>query len=168
MKLPLILKGQNIFIDGESLHGLVGDIERPKITQKMEDYQGGGMIGAVEVFHGIEKLSMGVTVGGYGAEVLKLMGGKIDGRMIRFSGPAEREDEVGHVRITGEGAGRITEADPGTDSQGENGETKFTIALVRYTEKVDGAVIFDIDVMQNKYIVNGVDMYKEFNKGLGL
>ena len=36
MKLPLILKGHNIFIDGENLHGLVGDIERPKAAPEPE------------------------------------------------------------------------------------------------------------------------------------
>ena len=168
MKLPLILKGHNIFIDGENLHGLVGDIERPKITQKMEEYRAGGMIAPVSIFHGLEKLSMSVTIGGIGADVLKLMGGKIDSKPIRFSGNAERDDEVGFVRVVGEGAGRITEADQGTDSQGENGESKFNIELVRYKETVGGVVVIDIDVLQNKYIVSGVDIYKGFNKGLGL
>lgn len=168
MKLPLILKGQNIFIDGENLHGLVGDIERPKITQKMEEYRAAGMIAPVSIFHGLEKLSMSITIGGYGSDVLKMMGGKIDGKAIRYSGSAEREDEVGYVRVVGEGSGRITEADPGTDSQGDNGETKFNIELIRYKEIVGGVVVIDIDVLQNKYIVNGTDMYKDFNKGLGL
>ena len=168
MKLPLILKGQNIFIDGESLHGLVGDIERPKITQKMEEYRAGGMIAPVSIFHGLEKLSMSVTIGGIGADVLKMMGGKIDSKPIRFSGNAERDDEVGFVRVVGEATGRITEVDQGTDTQGENGETKFNIELVRYKEIVGGVVVIDIDVLQNKYIVGGVDMYKDFNKGLGL
>ena len=75
---------------------------------------------------------------------------------------------MGFVRVVGEGAGRITEADQGTDSQGENGESKFNIELVRYKEIVGGVVVIDIDVLQNKYIVSGVDIYKGFNKGLGL
>ena len=70
--------------------------------------------------------------------------------------------------LVGEATGRITEVDQGTDTQGENGETKFNIELVRYKETVGGVVVIDIDVLQNKYIVGGVDMYKDFNKGLGL
>ena len=87
---------------------------------------------------------------------------------LESPGNAERDDEVGFVRVVGEASGRITEADQGTDTQGENGETKFNIELVRYKEIVGGVVMIDIDVLQNKYLVGGVDMYKDFNKGLGL
>ena len=76
----------------------------------------------------------------------------------------------GFGRFTQRYADGVTQsvAKQGTDTQGENGETKFNIELVRYKETVGGVVVIDIDVLQNKYIVGGVDMYKDFNKGLGL
>ena len=168
MDLPRKLKNFNLFQNGVSFMGMVPEVTLPKLSRKMEEYRAGGMIGSVSIFHGLEKLSMSVTIGGIGADVLKLMGGKIDSKPIRFSGNAERDDEVGFVRVVGEATGRITEVDQGTDTQGENGETKFNIELVRYKETVGGVVVIDIDVLQNKYIVGGVDMYKDFNKGLGL
>ena len=168
MGLPRKLKNFNLFQNGVSFMGMVPEVTLPKLSRKMEEYRAGGMIAPVSIFHGLEKLSMSVTIGGIGADVLKMMGGKIDSKPIRFSGNAERDDEVGFVRVVGEATGRITEVDQGTDTQGENGETKFNIELVRYKETVGGVVVIDIDVLQNKYIVGGVDMYKDFNKGLGL
>lgn len=164
--LPHVFKGHNIFIGGVDLRGVVGDIERPKVTMKMEEYRSGGMLGPVSINQGFEKLTAAVTLAGYGVDVLKQMASTIDGTVLRFSGATQKDDETGFKKVSGEMVGRITEADPGSNTQGENGETKFNAELVSYGEYLDGKEVFFIDVMQNIFRVDGVDRYQGFNQSL--
>ena len=165
-QLPRLFKGHNIFIEGYDLRGQIGDVERPKIALKMEEYRSGGMFGTAKVVQGLEVLEMTVTVSGYAAEVLRQFGGTIDSKVIRFAGAVEKDDETGFKKVSGEAAGRITEIDQGSNSAGENGEIKFKIDLVRYSESLDGKEILYVDVLQNKLRVNGTDLYQGFGEAL--
>ena len=165
-QLPRLFKGHNIFIEGYDLRGQIGDVERPKIALKMEEYRSGGMFGTAKVVQGLEVLEMTVTVSGYAAEVLRQFGGTIDSKVIRFAGAVEKDDETGFKKVSGEAAGRITEIDQGSNSAGENGEIKFKIDLVRYSESLDGKEILYADVLQNKLRVDGKDLYQGFGAAL--
>ena len=165
-QLPRLFKGHNIFIEGYELRGQIGDVERPKIALKMEEYRSGGMFGTAKVVQGLEVLEMTVTVSGYAAEVLRQFGGTIDSKVIRFAGAVEKDDETGFKKVSGEAAGRITEIDQGSNSAGENGEIKFKIDLVRYSESLDGKEILYADVLQNKLRVDGKDLYQGFGAAL--
>ena len=165
-QLPRLFKGHNIFIEGYDLRGQIGDVERPKIALKMEEYRSGGMFGTAKVVQGLEALEMTVTVSGYAAEVLRQFGGTIDSKVIRFAGAVEKDDETGFKKVSGEAAGRITEIDQGSNSAGENGEIKFKIDLVRYSETLDGKENLYVDVLQNILRVNGTDLYQGFGAAL--
>ena len=165
-QLPRLFKGHNIFIEGYDLRGQIGDVERPKIALKMEEYRSGGMFGTAKVVQGLEALEMTITTSGYAAEVLRQFGGVMDGKVIRFVGAVEKDDEVGFKKVSCEAAGRITEIDQGSNSAGENGEIKFKIDLVRYSESLDGKEILYVDVLQNKLRVNGTDLYQGFGEAL--
>ena len=165
-QLPRLFKGHNIFIEGYDLRGQIGDVERPKIALKMEEYRSGGMFGTAKVVQGLEAFEMTVNVSGYAAEVLRQFGGTIDSKVIRFAGAVEKDDETGFKKVSGEAAGRITEIDQGSNSAGENGEIKFKIDLVRYSESLDGKEILYADVLQNKLRVDGKDLYQGFGAAL--
>ena len=83
MKLPLKLKGFNLFFEGLNLYGLVADVTRPKVVFKTEDYRPGGLDVDLKIEQGIEPLELEFTVGGYAAEILREMGGSIAGKVLR-------------------------------------------------------------------------------------
>jgi len=64
--------------------------------------------------------------------------------------------------------GRIIEADPGSDKQGEGGEHKFKIALVYWKETLDGQEILELDVLANKASFGGKDERAGLRKALGM
>nr|DAO71247.1 MAG TPA: FIIR2 tail protein [Caudoviricetes sp.] len=168
MKMPKILKGFNAFVDGENQYGVTVDITRPKITRKTEDYTpGGGMI-EMTVVHGFEKLEMEITSKGYDADMLKSMSSSISGKLIRYQGALQEEDGITCRTLRGEARGRIIEADPGSDKQGEGGEHKFKIALVYWKETLDGEPIVEIDVIGNKAAFGGKDEREGLRAALGI
>ncbi|MDK4545463.1 phage major tail tube protein [Kingella kingae] len=168
MKMPKQLKGFNLFTDGENQYGVIVDISRPKISRKTEDYTPGGAMGELTVAHGFEKLEMEITSKGYDADMLKTMTSAINGKLFRYQGALQEEDGTGYRILKGEGRGRIIEADPGTDKQGEGGEHKFKVALTYWKETLDGEEILELDFMQNKASFGGVDERKELCQALGL
>ena len=168
MKMPKVLKGFNLFVDGVSQYGVVVDITRPKISRQTETYTPGGAMTEMTVVHGFEKLTMEITSKGYDADMLKSMSGSIGGKLLRYQGALQEEDGTGYQVLKGEARGRITEADPGSDKQGEGGEHKFTVELVYWKQSVDGEPIVEIDVIANKAVFGGIDERAGLRGALGL
>lgn len=149
-------------------YGVVVDITRPKISRQTETYTPGGAMTEMTVVHGFEKLTMEITSKGYDADMLKSMSGSIGGKLLRYQGALQEEDGTGYQVLKGEARGRITEADPGSDKQGEGGEHKFTVELVYWKESVDGEPIVEIDVIANKAVFGGNDERAGLRGALGL
>lgn len=168
MKMPKVLKGFNIFVDGENQYGVTVDVTRPKITRKTEDYTPGGAMTEMTVVHGFEKLELEITSKGYDADMLKSMSSSISGKLIRYQGGLQEEDGESYRVLRGEARGRIIEADPGSDKQGEGGEHKFKIALVYWKETLDGEPIVEIDVIGNKASFGGKDEREGLRAALGI
>ncbi len=168
MKLPALVKGFNLFVEGLNMHGLLVDITRPKIVFKMEEYQAGGQMTPVEVMQGLEKLELEITCGGITAEIIKSMGGTISGKTFRYQGAIEEDDTMGYKTLMGEGRGRIVELDKGDDKQGDNTETKFRIALTYWKETINGEVLTEIDARANKCFIGGVDQWSGLGQAIGL
>lgn len=168
MKMPNILKGFNLFVDGENQYGVVVDVSRPKITRKTEDYTPGGAMMEMTVVHGFDKLEMEISCKGYDADMLRSMTSAINGKIIRYQGALQQEDGGAYRELKGEARGRIIEADPGGDKQGEGGEHKFKIALVYWKETLDGEEVLEIDVMGNKASFGGKDERAGLRKALGM
>lgn len=168
MKMPKVLKGFNAFVDGENQYGVTVDITRPKITRKTEDYTPGGAMTEMTVVHGFEKLELEITSKGYDADMLKSMSSSISGKLIRYQGALQEEDGQEYRVLRGEARGRIIEAGPGSDKQGEGGEHKFKIALVYWKETLDGEPIVEIDVIGNKAAFGGKDEREGLRSALGI
>lgn len=168
MKMPKILKGFNAFVDGENQYGVTVDITRPKITRKTEDYTPGGAMTEMTVVHGFEKLELEITSKGYDADMLKSMSSSISGKLIRYQGALQEEDGEAYRVLRGEARGRIIEADPGSDKQGDGGEHKFKIALTYWKEALDGEPIVEIDVIANKAAFGGKDEREGLRAALGI
>ena len=90
------------------------------------------------------------------------------GKLIRYQGALQQEDGGTYQELKGEARGRIIEADPGSDKQGEGGEHKFKIALVYWKETLDGQEILEIDVLANKASFGGKDERAGLRKALGM
>jgi phage major tail tube protein len=168
MKMPKVLKGFNIFVDGENQYGVTVDVTRPKIARKTEDYTPGGAMTEMTVVHGFEKLELEITSKGYDADMLKSMSSSIAGKLIRYQGALQEEDGESYRVLRGEARGRVIEADPGGDKQGEGGEHKFKIALVYWKETLDGEPIVEIDVIGNKASFGGKDEREGLRAALGI
>ena len=166
--IPETLANMNLFVDGISFQGDVPSLTLPKLTLKTEEHRVGGMDVPVELDMGMEKQEAGFTTTGVRRESLKLFG-LADG--TGFSGVFRGafkglKGKVIPVIVTLRGL--LKEVDMGDWKSGDKAEIKHNVALTYYKLEVDGRLIYEIDALGMKRVINGVDQLAAQRSALGL
>lgn len=169
MGMPRKLKGFNLFQNGENFVGQVAEVTLPKLTRKMEDYQGGGMGGPIKVDFGQEAIQLEWTCGGFMKSVLQQYGiTKHDGVLLRFAGGYQAEDSTGVDAIEVVIKGRHSEIDLGTAKVKEDTAFKVTTVASYYKLTVNGEEVIELDFVNMIEKINGNDLLASLRNALGL
>ena len=158
----------NLFADGISFQGDVPSLTLPKLTLKTEEHRAGGMDLPVELDMGMEKQEAGFTTTGVRRESLKMFG-LADGSGFNgvFRGAFKGlKGKVTPVIVTLRGL--LKEVDMGDWKSGDKAEVKHNVALTYYKLEVDGRLIYEIDALGMKRVINGVDQLAAQRSALGL
>ncbi|AZN35526.1 phage major tail tube protein [Iodobacter ciconiae] len=172
MALPSKLKAFNLFIDGLNFAGQVTEVTLPKLSRKMEEYQGGGMSGTVDIDLGLEKLEMSATYGGFMREIFAQFGASThDAVLLRFADGYQREDSeavdaVDAVEVIVRG--RHKEIDMGSAKPAEDTEFKVSSSISYYKLIINGRTLIEIDTVNMIEIIDGVDLLTQFRAAIGL
>jgi len=166
--LPAKLKNMNLFLEGVSYLGMIGELTPPKISHATEEWRGGGMLGPVEIDNGLEALTFEWTLGGYAPQVNSQMGElAIDGVLLRAMGAFQSDDAGAVTAVELVMRGRHKELDRGNWKPGDDTEKKITTALTYYKEIIQGITVMEIDMLAGVYIVGGVDRYAAIRAAIG-
>ncbi|PAJ87923.1 phage major tail tube protein [Burkholderia ubonensis] len=169
MALPSKLKGFNLFHNGENFVGKVTEITLPKLTRKMEDFQGGGMSGPIKVDFGNEGIQMEWTAGGFMKSVLQQYAiTQHDGVLLRFAGGYQAEDSTSVDAIEIVIKGRHSEIDPGSAKAKEDTAFKVTTVASYYKLSINGEDIIEIDFVNMIERINGTDLLAALRTAIGL
>ncbi|WP_421780711.1 phage major tail tube protein [Kiloniella litopenaei] len=165
METPKVLKKFDLFIDGRGHAAVMEEVTLPTITEKTEDWQGGGMDGEIDIGMGLEKLELEYSVGEYNKEILKAFSGR---NAIGFTARGALENEEGTVEaVIVEMRGKHRQFDPGNWKAGDHVKPKMKATLTYYKLSIGGEVIYEIDVINSIRIVGGVDQMQEIRQALG-
>lgn len=166
--LPSKLKNLNLFNDGVSYIGKTGGVTLPKLTRKLEPWRGGGMDGSVKIDLGQEDLEMEWALGGMDRQVLRQYGAVgVGAVMLRFAG-AYQNDENGTVdAVEVVVRGRHEEIDKGEAKSGEDTEWKVKSALVYYKLTINGVEEIEIDTLNMRFVVGGIDRLAQIRAAIG-
>jgi hypothetical protein len=169
MGMPRKLKGFNLFQNGENFVGQVVEVTLPKLTRKMEDYQGGGMSGPIKIDFGQEGIQLEWSCGGFMRSVLGQYAiTKHDGVLLRFAGGYQSEDSTHVDAIEIVIRGRHSEIDPGTAKSKEDTAFKVTTVASYYKLSVNGQDVIEIDFVNMIEKVNGNDLFAALRNAIGL
>lgn len=166
--IPETLANMNLFVDGKSFQGDVPSLTLPKLTLKMEEHRAGGMDLAVEMDQGMEKQEAGFVTTGVRRESLKFFG-LADGTSFNgtFRGAFRGlKGKVTAAVVTLRGS--LKEVDMGDWKPGDKAEIKHNVAVTYYKLEIDGQVIYEIDALGMKRVINGVDQLAAQRQALGL
>ncbi|MET3781794.1 P2 family phage contractile tail tube protein [Brevundimonas sp. 1080] len=159
MNLPRQLQDMNVHGDGNSFLGECVKFTRPKLTEKLEEYNAGGLLSSVQISTGrIEALECTHTYGGDMPTLNRGFGAvELDANQLRFSG-AYQNDAAGQVDdLQIVIRGKHVEIDSGDDEVGSKSGTTYKTNAVYYKQTRNGVVEFEIDVLNNVLLVYGVD-----------
>lgn len=165
--LPHKLKNFRTFVDGESYVGVAKDLTLPKIATAGEDYRGGGMLGALPVDLGLEKLEIEETYGGIVPAIVAQLGNpSSDGSMVRFVGAYQSDDDGSVKAAELVVRGRLVELDPGSAEAGKDTEWKVKRSVAYLKWIVDGQKMLEIGIKEMIFEVNGVDRMAQIRAAL--
>lgn len=171
MALPRKVKYLNLFNAGNNWMGIVESITLPKLTQKFEKYRGGGMPGAVDISLGLDDgaLDTEFTIGGTEALLFKQMGEvRADGVMLRFAESIQRDDTGEVLALELVVRGRHKELDSGEHKQGGSSTTKVSSTNSYAKLTMNGEVLYEVDLINMVWIVDGKDLLEAHRAAIGL
>ena len=148
--------------------GYRGALDRfmpPKIVPLLEEHRASGMDTPIDLDMGIEKLTTEMRFRGFYASLLDGVGLKdLDSVQVEVKGALEDaiDGTVEGVVITM--TGKVTNYDPGDWLAGtENSTVTLALTLTYLRISVAGTDKIEIDVLNGKRIVNGVDQRSAIN-----
>ncbi len=173
--LPKVLKNFNLFVDGRGYAGRVQEVTLPKLVNKTEEFQLGGLDTPVQVDMGMDKLECDLTLNEYDPYIIKLFGMEDDSLIpipLRGSGLDAVVNVVtdfvgltssGQIALTLRGGlsdevenkvipvviyleGTVIELDFGQWKAGESSQLRIRLALRYYRLNMDKENLIEIDV----------------------
>jgi P2 family phage contractile tail tube protein len=160
-----ILKNFNLYVDGRGYAGNVEEVQLPALNIAGEEYRAGGLDIPVDLDMGMDKLEASFRITKWESDIEKLFGtGYIN---LTFRGALEDLDGTVRacvVKLRGKIHGIESEA----VTPGAKAARSYRVPLVGYTYIIDGETIHDIDVLNMKRIINGVDRLAEQRKAIGI
>ena len=171
MAIPRKLKMMNLLNEGNSYMGQVAEVTLPKLSQKLENWRGGGMMGNVKIDmgHNDDMNDLSWKLGGLDPLVLKQFGAsKVDAYGLRFAGSYQRDDTGETTPVEIVVRGRHEEIDMGSAKPGDATEHSIKTIWTYYKLIVDGQETIEIDIPNCIFKVDGVDKYAEHRKNIGL
>ena len=164
------LTNANIYMDGNNLLGRAEEIQLPQIKHKMADHKALGMVGSAEFFSVIDKLECKIKWNALYPEVLKKAANPFKAVQIQARASLETYNSIGKLAEVPAIAyliGTFKEFPLGNFKPQDNAEYETTMSVNYAKLIVGGEEIFEIDVLENIYKVEGVDILETYRNNIG-
>jgi P2 family phage contractile tail tube protein len=166
------ISNANVYVNGASLLGKVSEATMPDITIKQIDHAPLGQHGVTSLPVGFDKMEMTLKWTSFYNDVIASMAdgynsisGQLRSSQETYDAGGGRSAEESFVYFF---RGRPTNLPTGSFKQHENAEGETKVALDYIKLEIAGSTQFEIDVVNNVYIVNGVDKLATYRANLGI
>jgi P2 family phage contractile tail tube protein len=166
---PRILKNMNATVNGKGTAGMLDEIELPEIEIKTDEHRAGGMDAPTEVDMGQAKMNAKLKIADPDEDILSLVG-IVPGnatRLIARGGYVRDHDNVTVAAVV-ELAGKFTKGSFETWKSGDKSGVSIEMAVDYYKLTIGGREIYEIDVLNMKRIIGGVDQLAALRQAIGL
>jgi len=164
----LVLRNFNLFVDGRGYAGNILEFTPPALKVKEQEFRAGGMDSSITLDMGMEKMEAKFTLSQFNPEILKLWG-LLDGSHKQFTARGSVESQNGTKQpVVIQMSGTLRQVESGAWKPGDKVELKFTASLVSYRYTQAGTTLVDIDVLNMKRVIGGVDQLAQQRANLGL
>jgi P2 family phage contractile tail tube protein len=161
----------SIKINGQILHGRAEEIDFPKITYKMVEHRGLGMVGTPRVFAGIEAMETRIKWAAFYEEVYKHLVNPT--KVVKVEAFASLESwtgldgRVSELPLSAVLLGTFMTVPGGNYRWQDKAEFENEMNLNSFKIVVDKTEYLYIDVFNNILIANGIDVLAKFTQNIG-
>lgn len=166
--VPAILKNFAVFIDGFGQFGVASEVEVPKIIEKTEDLDNGGLGGTIKVpMKYLDVLEFNITFSSLVPFILKqAFPADVSGTPLTLRAADQDADgKVNPIVMSVFGAFREVELGNVQVSKILGTKQKFFATSLKLTK--GGDEIYDIDVVSMMWKVGGKDLMAEIRQAIG-
>lgn len=164
--LPRVLKNFTAYVDGRGYIGRVETVTLPELTINAAEYRGGGMDAPVDLDMGMAKLDAQIVLAEYDTDVIKLFGLFSANTPVVLRGATQRQGEA-VVPVVIRMVGGIKQLSRAQWQAGTNSPMTISVNANIYQEISGGETLVDIDVINGKRIIGGVDQLADIRTALG-
>ena len=164
--LPRVLKNFTAYVDGRGYIGRVESCQLPDLATADVEYRGGGMDAPVDLDMGTAKLDVQIVLAEYDPNIIKLWGVFTAETPIVLRGAIQRQGEDA-VPVVVRLQGRLKQISRAQWQSGQNSAMTITANCNRYTEQLAGVTLVDIDILNMRRVVGGVDQMAGIRAALG-
>jgi uncharacterized protein len=160
----------NLYVNGGNYLGRADEITLPDVKQLMTEHKGLGMFGKTELPNGIDKLEAKIKWNSFYQEVLDQLSDPRKAVLLQARGNLETHSGLGlenEVPFIVEMGGRVSANNLGAFKQNEATMPEHTMSVTYLKLTIDGREQLEIDVMENVYKVNGVDILATYRRNVG-
>jgi P2 family phage contractile tail tube protein len=163
-----ILKNFNLYVDGRGFAGNVDEVQLPALTIIEEDYRAGGLDSSVSIDMGMEKLEATFKISSFDRDLIRLWGIS-NGLTVPLVVRGALESLDGTVKaIVVRIVGSIRSMEFDSLSPGAKASMSFKLSATSYKYEQDGEVLIEIDVLNMKRLIGGVDRLAKIRNAIGL
>lgn len=166
---PRVLKNFNAIVNGRGMAGRVETLDLPEISFKMEGFRAGGMDAETELDMGQEAMTAKYTFADPDPDNLKLVG-ITTGQPVRIISRSSwvRDSDGARIAVVAECGGRFKKLGLGSWKAGEKGAHEYEQSVDYFRLNVGGEDVIEIDVLNMKRIIGGVDQLAGIRADIGL
>lgn len=164
------LTNANVYIDGASQLGKAEEVNLPDITFMMSEHKMLGGIGKLELFSGIDKMEATIKWNAFYSDIMKQFANPRKTLKLQVRASLETHDSSGllqEVPCVAYLTVQPKNFPAGNYKQHDNVEATSKLTCTAYKLEIDGKEVVEYDALANIYMVDGVDVFKEYRSNLG-
>lgn len=165
------LYNANVYLDGDlSLLGRASEITLPEIVTNTEEHRGLGMIGSVELPTGLAAMVAKIKWMSFFSDAFAKAMNPLTSVKLQVRASLEGYESEGRVSeapVVCEMVARWKKVPLGGFKSGEHLEREEELAVNYIKLTVDGRELVEIDVVENVWRADGVDVLATYNANLG-
>ena len=159
-----------VYLAGGGLLGRAEKIELPTLTHKMSEHKGLGMIGALDLPDGIEKMEGTITWNSYYAEVLTQVADEYRTKQLQVRGSVDHYGSAGRidqVPLLCTMSVMFKDLPMGSFEHQSPGKVETAYACYAAKMSFGDTLIFDYDVFANHFWNASEDLTRTFRINVG-
>ncbi len=160
----------NVYINGENFLGRCEEATLPDVKQKETEHKGLGMVGTIMLPSGLEAMTAKLKMASFYPDVVIQAGNPNIGAVVQVRANLETwESEVLLLQqaLVALLVGRFTNFPFGTIKSKDNAEYELNMTVTRAVLTLDGVPLYEVDIMNNIWIVNGIDLLAAYRLNIG-